>query len=75
MTDSILKASTIKRRHEAEWLAIGEVVAVGIGLVGKQQVGIIVSVSQNPGKIRKLIPNSIEGVLVKIQETGKLYAQ
>lgn len=69
------KATEIKQRYEQKWLAIKEVAAVGIGITGNQDIGIIISVTENPDKVRNEIPSKIEGIAIKVQETGEFKAQ
>ena len=68
------KVQEIKERYEQEWLAIKEVVAIGIGKAGNE-MGIIISVSESPEKLRKEIPGRIDGVPIKIRQTGRFKAQ
>lgn len=72
MPDPVKKAREVKQRFEREWLAISGVTAVGIGQVGQNRPGIIVSVTSDAEKIRKQIPPDVEGVPVKIQISGIL---
>lgn len=74
MSATIEKVRKIKKMHEDEWLSIDNVVAVGIGLVSGENVGIVVSVARNPEKIREKIPASIEGIPIEIKETGEIVA-
>lgn len=64
----------LKRRYEAGWLAIPEVVAVGIGQTSAGAPGLIVSVRNSPEKVRQTIPEKVEGVPVEIQVTGEIKA-
>ncbi|GAB4372638.1 MAG: hypothetical protein Kow0042_16030 [Calditrichia bacterium] len=68
------KIREVKKRYEKQWLAIPEVVGVGIGTTSKKGIGIIISVKQNPESVRQQIPSEIEGVPVEIRETGELKA-
>ena len=74
MPDLMEKIKKIKKKHQQEWLQIDGVVAVGIGNLSDGTPGIIVSVKKNAREIRRQIPETIEGVGVKIQETGELKA-
>lgn len=67
------EAIEIKQEYEKEWLAIREVTAVGVGNI-EDKLGIIVSVSENPDKVREQIPNQVGGVPVTIQQTGAFRA-
>lgn len=70
------KVRQVKQQHEREWMAREEVVAVGIGKAdGETGAGIVISVSENPEKVRKEIKERIEGVPVKIQDTGDFKVQ
>ena len=68
------KAKELKERYKQRWLAIDGVVAVGVGLVDHEQVGIIISAQKNVEKIRTLIPDYLEGIPIKIQESGEIKA-
>ncbi len=68
------KVRQVKNRHEKEWMARKEVVAVGIGKTDGE-TGIVISVSGNPEKVRKEIEERIDGVPIKIQQTGAFEAQ
>jgi hypothetical protein len=74
MPEDIGKIKEIKSRHEKDWLAIEGVVAVGIGTTSDGSIGLIISVKEDSYKIRELIPEQIEEVLVEIQETGEIRA-
>ncbi|MFO7624345.1 MAG: hypothetical protein R6V73_08330 [Anaerolineales bacterium] len=74
----------VKRLHEDELLRKPNVVGVGVGYrrTGGQatrDLALVVMVSSKlPAALlgeRDLIPSSIEGVLVDVQEVGKLAAQ
>lgn len=64
----------VKAANEKKWLALPEVVGVGIGVTSTGKNGIIISVKENPQKIRKIIPAEIRGVAIEIRETGELRA-
>ncbi|NOX87427.1 MAG: hypothetical protein GXO77_00240 [Calditrichaeota bacterium] len=70
----ITRLKTIKRKYEAEWLKLDNVVAVGIGMTAQGGLGLIVSVSEINDKIKKLIPEEAEGFPVEIKETGRIKA-
>jgi len=81
---SFEKVKSVKRTHEQMLLAKPNVVGVGIGYRvehGRQTdtVSIVVMVNQklpaNQLKPDELIPTTIEGVPVDVQETGALHAQ
>lgn len=68
------QAAAIKQQYEQQWLGLKEVAAIGIGRVDNE-VGIIISVTENPVKVREKIPARIEGVPIKIQQTGEFDVQ
>jgi len=66
----------VKERHEARLLAIPGVVGLGVGrserVIG--QAAIEIYVKQATSSLRQAIPDSLEGVEVKIVETGEIQA-
>ncbi len=74
MTDLINKIRGIKQNNENSWLSINGVVAVGIGQIAEDNIGLIVSVKENASKIRTQIPYEIDGISIEIQETGEIKA-
>lgn len=72
--DQTDKARAIIQTHESQWFNIPEVKAVGIGLTTHKNIGIIISVQNNPDKVRTQIPNEIDGVPVEIKTTGTFKA-
>lgn len=64
----------IKKKYEQQWLAIKEVVGVGIGTLENKEIGIIISVIKLDDTIRKKIPNEVEGVKIEIRESGEFKA-
>ncbi len=72
--DLTRKAKELKERYKQSWLAMDGVVAVGVGLVDREQVGIIISAQKNIEKIRTLIPDHLEGIPIKVQESGEIKA-
>ena len=74
MDAQLEKIKEIRERHEKEWFKIKEVVAVGIGMADHDQVGIVVSVADNPDQVQRKIPSKIDEVNIKIQKTGKIKA-
>jgi len=66
----------VKERHEARLLAIPGVVGLGVGrserVIG--QAAVEIYVKQATGSLRQAIPDSLEGVEVKIVETGEIQA-
>lgn len=75
MADQQEKAKEVKQRFEQKWLAIEEVVAVGLGITDNREIGIIISVTDHPEKIKKQLPSQVEGIPVEIQKTGEIKAQ
>ena len=73
MTD-LQKVKEIKRQYQRYWMAMDGVVAVGIGKVDNQ-MGIIISVTKNPDKVKEQVGKSVSGIPVKIQQTGEFKAQ
>lgn len=74
MPDSISKARQVKLQYESEWMELEGVVAVGIGLI-ENNTGIIISVKSTPESIRQLIPAEIDGVPIRVEESGEISAQ
>jgi hypothetical protein len=71
MTDHLHKIKNIKRRYEKEWLRQEGILAVGIGQID-DKIGIIVSVDGKMVRESFKLPEEIEGVPVKINDTGLL---
>jgi hypothetical protein len=72
--EELERVKQIKRRYEQQWLSLAGVVAVGIGTTAAGKVGVIVSVKENPEKIRASIPQQVDGIDVEIRVTGELRA-
>lgn len=68
------KVTAIKQRYEQEWLSLKEVAAIGIGKVA-DEMGIIISVTENLQKMRRNIPDQIQGVPIRIKKTGEFKTQ
>ena len=66
----------VKERHEARLLSTTGVVGVGVGRSEKVigQAAIEIYVKQATSSLRQAIPDSLEGVEVKIVETGEIHA-
>lgn len=66
----------VKERHETKLLSIPGVVAVGVGLPdnGTAQPVIEVHVKKATDQLRRAVPGSLEGVAVRIVETGEIFA-
>jgi len=69
-------ARRVKERHEARLLANPGVVGVGVGRSEKVigQAAIEIYVKQATSSLRQVLPDSLEGVEVKIVETGEIHA-
>jgi hypothetical protein len=65
-------AITIKQRYEHDWMAIPEVVAIGVGKVENSTIGIIISVIGDVDSVRKQLPELIDGVIIRVQRSGIL---
>lgn len=74
MDAQLEKIKKIRERHEKEWFKIKEVVAVGVGMTDNDQVGIVISVADNPDKVQLKIPSKIDDVNIKILKTGEIKA-
>ncbi|MDZ7691204.1 MAG: hypothetical protein U5K69_08750 [Balneolaceae bacterium] len=56
MSESTEKARRVKKENEKNWLSVNGVTAVGVGLIGEGEIGIIISVSEDEQKMRKRFP-------------------
>ena len=74
MNNQLNRIRRVKAANEKKWLTLPEVVGVGIGVTSTGETGIIVSVKENPQKIREKIPAEISGVPIEIRETGEFKA-
>lgn len=74
MSESLEKVRAVKQLHEKQWLACAGVVAVGIGQRGDGSPQIVVSVEAETDRIRREIPEQVEGVAVEIRVTGQMRA-
>ncbi len=74
MVVPINKIREVKRKYEKKWLAIKEVIVVGIGITSGKKDGIIVSVKKMNPELRKKIPDEIENIPIEIQEIGDIKA-
>jgi hypothetical protein len=74
MSESLDRVRAVKRLHEQRWLACKGVVGVGIGQRSDGNPHIVVSVEAEPERIRREIPEQVEGVEVEIRVTGPLRA-
>lgn len=60
-------------QHESEWMELEEVVAVGIGMV-ENRPGIIISVRSTPDSVRQQVPVEIDGIPIRVEESGEISA-
>jgi hypothetical protein len=74
MTSSLKKIAAVKKKHERAWLNLEGVVGIGIGETSQKQPGIIISVKALTDTIRGSIPESVEGVIIEVRETGEIRA-
>jgi hypothetical protein len=72
--ESLDRVRAVKRLHEKRWLACDGVVAVGIGQRADGSPQIVVSVEADAARIRREIPEQVEGVPVEIRVTGQMRA-
>lgn len=63
-----------KRAHEARWLALDDVVAVGIGRLAAGGDGLVVSVRAHTDEVRERVPDSVGGVPVEVRVVGDVRA-
>ncbi|MCB0291119.1 MAG: hypothetical protein KDH97_12755 [Calditrichaeota bacterium] len=70
----IEQIKAVKRAHERAWMALEGVEAVGIGITSSGHTGIIISVSANPTRFRRQIPERIDDVPVEIRVSGPIIA-
>jgi hypothetical protein len=75
MPVEMFKIREIKRKHEGKWQSVAGVTAVGIGKTSSGEYGIIISVKKIDRRVKKEIPNEIDGVPIQIQETGEIKVQ
>ena len=64
----------VKQNHESEWMNLPGVTAVGIGLLGNGNPGIIINVNGEPSTFSEKIPEQIEGVAIEIRKSGEIRA-
>lgn len=74
MGESLDRVRAVKQRHEARWLALAGVTAVGIGRGADGDPQIVVSLAAESARIRREIPEEVEGVPVEIRVSGPLRA-
>ncbi len=64
----------VKRAHEARWMEMEEVVAVGVGQLEDGEPGIVVSVRSGADEVRTSLPDSVDGVSVEVRTIGDVRA-
>jgi len=65
----------VKERHGDELLKLDEVTAVGIGAgADSDSAGLIIYVKKDTPQVRKLLPPKIDGVAVRIVQSGVFHA-
>jgi hypothetical protein len=66
----------VKQKHEAKLLSIPGVVGVGVGHSEKApgQAALEIYVKEPASAMRSQLPSSLEGVEVKVVETGEIQA-
>lgn len=72
-SNPLLKAKQIKELNESKWMELEEVVAVGIGMIDDKP-GIIISVKSAADSVRKKVPPKIDGVPIKVEKSGEIFA-
>ncbi len=72
-TEALERAKRVKRRHESDWLAISNVVSIGIGEIDNT-AGIYIGVVNHPESLREKIPPKIDGVPIEIKTVRELKA-
>jgi hypothetical protein len=65
----------VRSAHEATWLAIEGVVAVGIGVLADGSHGIVVSVERDSERVRREVLAVVPGVPVEIRVSGPAEAR
>ncbi len=75
MSERTQKAKQVKRLNEKKWMDEEGVTAVGVGITGKGDVGIIISVKGDIQNMRKKFPSQVEGIPVELQVSGEFRAQ
>ncbi|HED10560.1 MAG TPA: hypothetical protein ENJ10_07710 [Caldithrix abyssi] len=72
-SQALERAKRVKRAHEHEWLALSNVVSIGIGNV-HGVTGIIIGVKNHPDAVREKIAAEIEGIPIEIKTLRELKA-
>lgn len=75
MSGPLEKIKAAKRAHEHRWLALEDVVAVGIGPLADGRLGIVVSVRADTPAVRVRIPATADGAPVEVRVVGDVRAQ
>lgn len=74
MPRSLDEIRAVMRAHQARWLAMEDVVAVGIGRLADDRDGILVSVRSDAEAFRDRLPRSIDGVPLEVRGVGDIRA-
>lgn len=75
MSDSQMeRAKSVKQKYESQWIRIPGVESVGLGLLLDGNPGILIGVSKDELEMRKVLPESIDAVLVEIFFCGSIEA-
>lgn len=75
MSRSLDEIRELKRAHESRWLALDDVVGVGIGTLEDGRPGIVVSVRARSEEVRDRVPASVDGVPVEVRVVGEIRAR
>jgi len=75
MNDSKMeRVKSVKQKYESQWIRIPGVESVGLGLLLDGNPGILIGVSKDQEEMRKVLPESIDAVLVEIFFCGSIEA-
>lgn len=74
MKETLEKAKRVKLENESEWIAIPEVVSVGVGYVQENEIGIIIGVKNGKIAVAEQIPNEIDGISIEVKTVNQLRA-
>ncbi len=74
MSSEIEHIKSVKKKYEKSWLALDNVVGIGIGLTRAKTPGILISVCKDEASAHSVIPAQVEGIPIEIQCTGPINA-
>jgi hypothetical protein len=74
MSDELERAKRVKREHESRWLSLDGVVAVGVGQTADGRPAVVVSVRADSARLRRALPERVDGVPVEVRVSGDLRA-